>query len=114
MKNVRNNLMTEKTKTLEFKDPDTRSRVVLAKWSDIRIYKEEENNIVKSTKLNYRSLYPNNFEKQNVKLVFNIFNEKTVACVEEENLTETAIFVRQVTRSMNIIDIKSESSGVQL
>ena len=91
MKNIHNNWVSEKTKTLEFKDPDT-GRVVLAKWDDIvRIYKEETN-IVKLTKLNFRSLYPNHFEKQKVQLVFNIFNEKTVARLEENLTTDTAIF----------------------
>ena len=64
MKNIRNNWVSEKTKTLEFKDPDT-GRVVLAKWDNIvRIYKEKETNIVKSTKLNFRSLYPNNLKNK--------------------------------------------------
>ena len=89
MKNVRNNWVTEKAKTLEFRDRDT-GRVVLAKWSDIvRIYQEDEINIVKSTKLNYRSLYTNKFEKQKAHLVFNISNEKTVARLEEANLLAT-------------------------
>ena len=40
LKNIRNNWVTEKTQTLEFKDPDS-SQVVLAKWSNIKqIYQE--------------------------------------------------------------------------
>ena len=66
MKDIRNNCVSEKTKALKFKDPDT-GRVVFAKWDDIvRICEEEERNIVNSTKLNFRSLYPNNFEEHKV------------------------------------------------
>ena len=37
-----------------------------------------------------------------------------MARLEAANITETAIFVRQVTRLMNIINVKSESRGVRL
>ena len=31
-----------------------------------------------------KTIYPNNFEKQKVSLVFNVFNEKTVAVLDKE------------------------------
>ena len=46
MKNIRNNWITEKTKTLEFLDPYTHEKII-AKWADIvYINKVEENNFV--------------------------------------------------------------------
>ena len=47
MKNIRNYWITEKTKTLEFVVPFTNKNTVV-KWSDIfKIYKLDENNIIK-------------------------------------------------------------------
>ena len=64
LKNIRNNWCTEKTKSLSFKDPDS-GRIVNAKWKDlVSIYKEEQENSIKRTKLDYKTLYPNNYEKQ--------------------------------------------------
>ena len=63
----------------------------------MKIYKLEEHSIVKSTKLNYATLYPMNFEKQKVSLAMNIFNEKTVAALFLHKFDDTAIFVRAVT-----------------
>ena len=70
LKNFRNNWLTEKTQSLEFKDPES-ERVVVAKWSDLKnIFKEESGNIVKMSNLDYPSIYPNNFEKQEVSLKY--------------------------------------------
>ena len=48
--------------------------------------------MVKTTLLNYASLFPNNFEKQNVHLFYKIFNEKTVAMLKINGKTNTARF----------------------
>ena len=98
LKNIRNNWTTEKTQTLEFKDPDS-EKVVRAKWSDLKIiYKEESESSVKCTKLDYATMYPNNYEKQKVSLALNIFNEKTVAALKLKHLDETALFVEKVLK----------------
>ena len=69
LKNIRNNCLTEKTQMLEFKDPDS-EMVMQAKWSDVKsIYKDEVENSIKITKLDYATLHPNNYEKQKVNLV---------------------------------------------
>ena len=78
LKNVRNNWQTEKTQTLEFTDPDI-GKIVGAKWNHLKsIYNEEVNHPIKRTKLDYQTLYPNNFEKQKVSLALNVFNEKVL------------------------------------
>ena len=84
LKNIRNNWTTEKTQTLEFKDPNS-GEVVHAKWAHLKqIYNEEVNHLVKRTNLDYHSIYPNNFEKQKVSLVLNVFNEKTVTVLKQK------------------------------
>ena len=84
LKNIRNNWTTKKTQTLELKDPDF-GKIVFAKWSDLKqIYNEEVSKPIKRTKLDYQPLYPNNFEKQKVSLVLNVFDEKTVAALKRE------------------------------
>ena len=114
MKNIRNNWITEKIQTLEFLDPITNNTIV-AKWKDvIDIYKIEEHNMARKITLNYPSLYPNNFEKQKVQLVINVFNEKTVACLEQHGRKETAQFVALITRMWNILNIKTKDAGRNL
>ena len=113
MKNIRNNWLTEKMQTLEFKDPNS-GAVVKAKWKDIiTIYRNEQANIIKTTQLNHQTLYPSNFDKQKVKLVFNVFNDKTVARLQEQQSNDTAAFVKQVTRLIKIINVKSPHTGTR-
>ena len=65
-KNVRNNWITEKTQTLEFIDSETKEKG-LAKWKDlVELYKFELESDLKGTKLDFKTLHPNNFEKQKV------------------------------------------------
>ena len=78
LKNIRNNWHTEKMQKSKFGNPEDGSTVT-ALWSDlVKIYKSEEHYFAKSTKMNYATLYPTNFEKQKVSLAINIFNGKTV------------------------------------
>ena len=72
LKNIRNNWITEKTQTLDFKDPESETSVQ-AKWNNLKsLYKKESKNIIKNTNIDYRTIYPNNFEKQKVNLVLNV------------------------------------------
>ena len=100
IKNIRNNWVSEKTRTLEFLDPDTNEKIV-AKWVDlIHIYKAEENNMVRKITIDYQTLYPNNFEWQKVQLV--------------HGRNETARFVEIVTRMWKILNIKTPDAGHNL
>ena len=106
---IRNNWVTEKTRCLKFVCPET-DRNVVAKWSDlVTIYKEKQSSTVKQTNITYASLYPTNFDKQNVPLVLNIYNEKTVAAYDD-----TAVFVEHVTRMWNMLNIKTPHDGINL
>ena len=114
MKNLRNNWITEKTKSLDFVDFETGQRLV-AKWNDlVFIYKEEENNMIKKTALDYQTLYPNNFEKQKVQLVMNVFNEKTISQLQSYGKNDTAKFVSLCTKMWKILNIKSPQAGKHL
>ena len=63
LKNIRNNWYTKKMQNLKFISPENAVSVI-AQWKDlIKIYKLEEHSVTKSTKLDYVTLYPSNFEK---------------------------------------------------
>ena len=114
IKNKRNNWISEKTRTLEFLNPYTNEKIN-AKWTDIvHIYKAEESNMVRQITIYYQTLYPNNFERQKVQLVMNIFNKKTIACLRHHARHETTHFVELVTRMWKILHIKSPNAGRNL
>ena len=103
-----------KTKSLRFRDPES-SVSATAKWSDlVDLYKKLSESGINMTKLNYQTLYPDRFEKQKVMLVVNIFNEKTVAALIHNEFNDTAVFVPQVSRMWNILNIKSPKATVRL
>ena len=114
-KNVRNIWVSEKTQTLEFIDPET-NETCTAKWKDlINIHKAELESDLKETKLDYTTLHPNNFEKQKVRLVVNVFNDKTCAVLDRKpGMEGTAKFVKYVTRMWNILNMKSCDIAVRL
>ena len=114
LKNIRNNWCTEKMQKLEYTDPETKTTGI-ACWSDlVHVYKRESEGIVKQSKLDFTTLYPNNFDKQKVSLTLNIFNEKTVAALRLEGREETARFIELVTCMWNMLNIKSVNAGKRL
>ena len=70
--------------------------------------------MVRNITLDYQSLYPNNFEKQKVQLVFKVFNEKTVACLERYDKKDTVRFVSLVSRMWNMPNVISPEAGRML
>ena len=113
-KNIKSNWLTEKMKKLKFHDFETKEDMV-AEWKDIvAIYESEKHLIVKRTKLDYATIYPSNFDKQKVQLTMNVFNEKTIAVLKEMDKEGTTIFVEQVTRLINILNVKSPVVGKRL
>ena len=81
----------------------------------INIHKAELESDLKETKLDYTTLHPNNFEKQKVHLVVNVFNDKTCAVLDRKpGMEGTAKFVKYVTRMWNILNIKSCDIAVRL
>ena len=80
----------------------------------VHVYKRESEGIVKQSKLDFTTSYPNNFDKQKVSLALNIFNEKTVAVLRLEGREETARFIELVTCMWNMLNIKSVNAGKRL
>ena len=104
-KNIRNRWITEKTQTLKFHDT---LRDITAKWNDLtplcKLFCDSARNM---TKVNYQALYPERLERQKNPLVVNVFNEKTVVALNIHGYKETSVFVRQITRMWNILNVKS-------
>lgn len=114
LKNVRNNWVTEKTQILLFPDPDS-GKLVEARWKDlIALYEEERDSTIKESKLDYPTLYPNNFEKQKLRLAYNVFNEKTTSALRLLGKFETSSFLESVTRLWNMLNIKQPRAGEKL
>ena len=65
-----------------------------AKWNNLKsLHKKESKNIIKNTKIDYRTIYPSNFEKQKVNLVLNVFNDITIVALKQDKFDGTALFV---------------------
>ena len=95
-KNIRNNWVTEKTQTLIFCCPDTGINVSPKRKDLITIYKTtSDEGGLNNTKLDYRTLSPNNFKKQKVHLVVNLFNDKTCVALSQREMNDTHIFVKK-------------------
>ena len=111
-KNIRNNWLTEKTQALDFVIPSTDEKVT-ASWKDlVTIYRLQSNESdLMLTKLDHKTLFPNNFEKQNVYLVVNVFNEKPCVALAQMEMEGTRIFVENVTKMWKILNIKSPNAG---
>ena len=56
-KNIRNNWCPEKTRTIEFQNPQTKKKCIAKSNNLTKIYKEEtDSSILKDTKLDYTTL----------------------------------------------------------
>ena len=110
-KNVRNNWFTEKTKELTFTSD---GRELLACWKDIEsLYNEDCQMALRLTKLNYTSVNPKPLQRQNIQLVVNVFNDKTVAGLislqDKMNYSEgTAIFIKLITDWYKMMSVNSK------
>jgi hypothetical protein len=109
-KNIRNNWINLKDSEKTFIYPSFENdSVYRAKFSVIRnLYKKEVNLVVKKApNLNYKTCYPTHFERQNVKLVANVFNEKTIAALSSDDI-ETADFIKIILKWWTIVNIKNK------
>ena len=80
----------------------------------IDVYHDENKSLTKNTKLDHQSLWPNNFEKQKVKLVLNVFDDKVATRLIQLNHNQTAIFLQRVIRMWKILNVKSHDKGRNL
>jgi hypothetical protein len=68
--------------------------------------------VKKPFKLNNKSLYPNNIERQNVRLVDNVFHYSTIAALKENcEYTETVSFMETIRKWWDIVNTKNPLKG---
>ena len=79
------------------------------------LYHSEKNSLVKKAPtLSHKTLHPSNLERQQVKLVTNIFNEYTVTALltyDDPKAKETANFVRLITAWWKVMNVKHPEKG---
>jgi hypothetical protein len=66
--------------------------------------------VKKAPNLNYKTCYPTHFERQNVKLVANVFNEKTIAALSSDDI-ETADFIKIILKWWTILNKYKKSTN---
>ena len=120
LKCVRNNWLGQCDAENTFTFPDINDGTICkASLFHLReLYKTEKDSIVRMAPgLSYKALYPSNVERQNVKLVLKIFDEKTVAAVNHYGLQNhvdvsgTSTFFTIILRLWNVLNVKSTDKG---
>lgn len=109
LKNIRNNWINLKDADKAFNYISFESNTLkTAKFSSIQtLYKNESNSMIKlAPNLNYKTCYPTNLERQNVKLVMNLFNEKTISAIKTFD-NDTAEFMEIILKWWTIVNIKN-------
>ena len=94
IKNIRNNWITEKNKTIQRTHPDT-NELMTAKWSDlIELYNHEQKttNGLYLSKLTKAAIDPSNIDKQKAALALCVFCDATVAALKNSSIfTESSM-----------------------
>lgn len=107
-------LVDYKNTEIENNNNEQHDMVTKAKFSDLRdLYKIEQNMLVKSApNITYKTLYPNNFERQKVSLALNVFNDCTAAALEKQNNHGTAYFIKVVISWWSIVNVKRPLTNI--
>jgi hypothetical protein len=120
LKCVRNNWLGQSDTDKTFLFPDMHSdKIWKASFSHLRkLYDSEKDSSVKlAPGLSTKVLYPSNIERQNVKSVLKVFDEKTIAGLQifgAQNNIEVAgtmKFLEIVLRLWKILNVKSVNKG---
>lgn len=98
--------------TLTFPDFYTKE-LKLAKFNDARTVYDYGKLLItkKSDKLNYKSLYPNKFDRQKVFLVDNTFHQFITAAMKDFNYIDTAHFLEIFRNWWNIVNNSKNVKG---
>lgn len=82
-------------------------------FGDLRMHAKNKGNILVNTahRLTRETLYPTNFDKQNVRLVDNILHAHTIASMREDNFNETANGLKDWSRVWNIMNVRTLFKG---
>ncbi|KAJ3644415.1 hypothetical protein Zmor_022148 [Zophobas morio] len=116
-KNIYNNWLNRKDnlKTFTYPDFNNFEHVKQARLEHIRIFYNQEKELMvkKAFKLNRKTLYPNNFERQNVKLSDNVFHDTTIAALKTiPAYHETADFLQIIRNWWDIVNTKNIVKGI--
>jgi len=111
LKCIWNNWLDQSDADNTFVFPDvTDGSICKASLSHLRqLYASEKDNLIKlAPRLSYKALHPSNLERQNVKLVLKIFDEKTITAVDTfgnntgTDLSGTSKFLSIISTSLSI------------
>lgn len=100
--------------TFIYPDFDDFSKTKKASFAHIRqVYKKELSHVAKRAyKLNDKTVFPNNLERQNVNLAENVFHDSTIAALKcHEEYTETSEFLQIIKNWWSIVNLKSAIKG---
>lgn len=122
---IRNNWLNLKTYRKTFCYPDFENNDILryASFEAIReVYKLETEKLLKfGYGLSLKALWPSTFERQNVKLVTQIFNDNVENSLLElgqsnniENYEDTAKFINIIKRWWDVVNVKTPLKGLRL
>lgn len=113
LKNIRNNWLNEKSKTFIYPSFTDHYNILSSNFRDIvNIYEYEKKVLVKQApNLTFKVCYPNNLERQNVKLALSVFHEKTIAAIKTD---DTKHFLNTIHRWWMIVNVKHPEKGKRL
>lgn len=120
-KNIRNNWINLKNVDQTFVFPSFEQSceadvLNYAKFKHFRdVYEDEKNSTIKQAfKLNYKTIYPSNLERQKVYLVDNLFHRSTIACLKTKPECEgTVQFLEIIRHWWDIVSLRSTLKGLQ-
>ena len=120
LKCIRNNWLGQSDADNTFVFPDIEDgSICKASLSHLRqLYASEKDNCIKMAPgLSYKALNPSNLERQNVKLVLKLFNEKTITAlgifgnVTGTDTSSTVKFLQLILRLWKVLNVKSTDKG---
>jgi len=120
LKCLRNNWLGQCDAENTFQFPDMNDgSICKASMSHLRqLYASEKDNYIKMAPcLTYKALHPSNLERQNVKLVLKIFDEKTIIALDtfgnnsNTDMSGTSKFMKIILRLWKILNVKSTGKG---
>jgi hypothetical protein len=117
IKNIKNNCLNLKNyqKTFIYPDFDDDNVIHKTSFEHLReFYKNEKCLLVKkANKLNYKTVFPNTFERQKVLLVDNIFHHSIIAALTSESeFKDTAYFLNIIKKWWDVVNSKRVIKGL--
>lgn len=107
LKCIRNNWITEKTKTLKLSHLRAEFDQV------IEVYNAEKGSILKTTTLTQAAVRPSKLQLQNVQHVLKVFSEKVVAALRLKKFDATADFIQTVLNWWNTVNVDRKGQDIR-